>query len=41
MIGFSKVIFEGDSLVVVSAFLNQKLPLEWCLEPFISEARSL
>lgn len=41
MIGFNKVIFEGDSLVVVSAFLNQELPLEWCLESFISEARSL
>jgi hypothetical protein len=41
MIGFNKVIFEGDSLVVVSAFLNPELPLEWRLESFISEARSL
>lgn len=38
IIGFNIVIFEGDSLVVVSAFLNQELPLEWHLEPFISKA---
>jgi len=28
-IGSNKVTFEGDSLVMVSAFLNQGLPLEW------------
>lgn len=39
--GLSNIKVEGDSQVVISAFINQEQPLEWQLDPFIFEARQL